>query len=292
MRMLITGASGQLGGYLLQELRRRGEAVTAWSGSRTGQLFGCPLRPVDLADAVGLASAFHEARPEVVIHAAAVTRVADCFRDPRRAEQINVQGSAALAELAARAGARLLLVSTDLVFDGTRGWYREEDEPSPLSVYGRTKAAAERVVLAARRGAVVRVSLLFGPSVVGRPFFFDEQVAALRAGRPCTLFEDEWRTPLGLRTAAQALLGIACSDFTGLLHLAGPERMSRVEMGERLAAFLGSDPSAIVRVLRGSVPAPEPRPGDTSLDASQWRQRFPGQGWPTWEEVLREMMTT
>ena len=137
---------------------------------------------------------------------------------------------------------------------------------------------------------MVRVSLLFGPSVVGRPFFFDEQVAALREGRPCTLFEDEWRTPLGLRTAAQALLGIARSDFTGLLHLGGPERMSRVEMGERLAAFLGSDPSGIVRVSRGSVPAPEPRPGDTSLDSSQWRQRFPGQGWPTWEEALRDMM--
>jgi dTDP-4-dehydrorhamnose reductase len=289
MRFLVTGASGQLGGYLLRELSRQGEPVTAWSGAQSGSLFGVLLRPVDLADPDSVARAFREARPAVVLHAGAVSQVAACFRDPVRARQVNAAGTACLTELAAEAGARLVLVSTDLVFDGTRGGYREGDAVAPLSVYGQTKADAERAVRAAPGGVVARVSLLFGPPLVGRPSFFEDQAAALRAGRPCTLFTDEWRTPLGLQAAAEALLVLARSDFTGLLHLGGPERLSRFDMGRRLAAWLGCDPDVLMPVYRSSSSEPEPRPADVSLDSSLWRRLFPKQGWPTWEEALRQM---
>src|SRR5262249_39316920 len=267
MRVLVTGASGQLGGYLLRRLPDSGLTVTAWSGSRRGEFFGYPLQPVDLGDADAVRVAFHQARPDVVLHAGALPRPAACHRTPNLARRINTEGSSLLAELATEARARLLFVSTDLVFDGERGNYREDDAPSPLSIYGRTKADAEAAVLAVPRSGVVRVSLLYGPSVVGRPSFFDEQVAALRAGRPVTLFADEWRTPLALCTAAEALVKLAQSDFTGLLHLGGPERLSRLEMGQRLADFLGVASSTIVAVNRADIPSPEPRPRDTSLDS-------------------------
>lgn len=292
MRLLITGASGQLGGYLLREISKRGLAATAWSGSRTGRLFGVELQPVDLADNRQVRTAFQEAAPTSVIHAGAIAAITECRRDPDRAQQVNTQATAFLAELAREANARLLFVSTDLVFDGQKGWYREQDPPAPLSVYGHTKAAAEPAVLAVPRGIVVRASLLFGPSLVGRSYFFDEQVKALREGRPLTLFNDEWRTPLGLATAARALLAIAQADLSGTLHLGGPERMSRLEMGQRLADHLGVDAPAITAVPRSSVPGPEPRPRDTSLDGSRWRALFPAVPWPTWEEALREMAST
>jgi dTDP-4-dehydrorhamnose reductase len=248
-----------------------------------------PLRPVDLADPDGLADAFREARPAAVIHAGALATVAACHGDPERAWAVNVRASTAIAELSARAGARLLLVSTDLVFDGEQGWYREADAPAPLSVYGQTKAAAEQAVLAAPRSVVVRVSLLFGPTLIGRPAFFDGQLAALRERRPVTLFEDEWRTPLSLVTAARALAALVRSDCTGVLHLGGPERLSRLDMGRRLAAFLGADPSVLVPTRRQDAPAPERRPRDTSLRSDRWRELFPGQPWPAWEDALGEM---
>jgi dTDP-4-dehydrorhamnose reductase len=289
-RFLVTGASGSLGSYLVRHLRALGVPLVAWSGSRDGDRFGVPLRPVDLADPDALAAAFAGARPDVVIHAAARARLDECHRDSAGAERVNSRGTATLAELAARAGARLLLVSTDLVFGGERGWYREADAPAPLSVYGRSKAAAEQVVLAQPRSLVVRVSLLFGPSITGRPGFFDQQVAALRAGRPLTLFADEWRTPLSLGTAAAALVEAAGADVTGLLHLGGPERLSRLEMGQRLAAWLGVEPSGIRASRREDVSAPEPRPRDTSLDSSRWRGLFPRHPWPAWQEALRELL--
>jgi dTDP-4-dehydrorhamnose reductase len=289
MRWLITGASGQLGGYLVRELGGRDADVMAWSGSRSGSRVGVPLRPVNLADPDATAAAFRQAQPAVVIHAGAMSTVAECYRDPGRAQAVNAEGTALLADMAARAGARFVFVSTDLVFDGARGWYREEDAPAPLSTYGRSKQAAEQAVLAVPRSAVARVSLLFGPGLSGRPSFFDEQVTALRQSRPVTLFEDEWRSPLSLATASRALVALAASDFTGTLHVGGPERLSRLEMGRRLAAYLGADPSVIVVSRRDQAPATEPRPRDTSLNSARWRGLFPDQPWPAWEEALREM---
>jgi dTDP-4-dehydrorhamnose reductase len=290
MRFLVTGASGQLGGYLLRELAARKLETVAWSGSRRGSLFGVDLQPVELAHRNSVAAAFRQARPDIVIHAGALARVADCFRDPEHARLVNAQGSASIAEAAAEARARLLHTSTDLVFNGEQGNYREGDAPTPLSVYGRTKADAERAVQAAPRSLVVRVSLLFGPSVVGRPTFLDEQVSSARTGKPITLFKDEWRTPLSLKTAASALVTLAQSEEAGILHLGGPERISRLEMGERLATFLGVAPSFIRPVRRDEAASEEPRPRDTSLNSTRWRSLFPTQPWPSWEAALGEFL--
>jgi dTDP-4-dehydrorhamnose reductase len=273
---------------LLRELATRELSVTAWSGSHSDRSFGVALQPVDLANIDQVAAAFRQAQPDAVLHAAAIASIADCWRDPQRAQQVNTQGTALLAELAAKAGTRLLLVSTDLVFDGEQGRYRELDPPAPLSVYGRTKAAAEPLVLAVPRGVVVRVSLLFGPSLSDRPSFFDQQMVALRERKPVTLFSDEWRSSLSLATAARALVTILRSDYVGLLHVGGPERMSRLEMGQRLAAYLGADLAAIRVAERNSMPAAEPRPRDVSLDSSHWRELFPEEPWPTLETALRE----
>jgi dTDP-4-dehydrorhamnose reductase len=289
MRLLITGASGQLGGYLLRELAEADARVIAWSGSRTGQLLGVPLRPVNLTQPEVVSKAFREARPDVVIHGAAVTRIADAFRDPAHCRLVNVEGTATLADEAEKAGALFVLLSTDLVFDGSKGSYRESDPPAPLSVYARTKVESEAAAAACSQRAVARASLLYGPSIVGRPSFFDEQVAAFRTNRPLTLFEDEWRTPLSLAAAARSLLAIARSDFRGLIHLGGPERLSRLEMGMRLADHLGTGHDVITRATREHTPSPEPRPRDTSLDSSLWRKHFPEQAWPDLPESLREM---
>jgi dTDP-4-dehydrorhamnose reductase len=223
----------------------------------------------------------------VVIHTAAQARIADCQRDPDRAFAVNARAADLLAEEAARAGARLIHVSTDLVFDGSNPPYREEGEPSPLSLYGRTKAEAEKLVLAHPGTLVVRVSLLFGPALNGQESFFDQQTAALRAGRPITLFADEWRSPLALTTAARALLALVSHSVTGILHLGGPERMSRLEMGQRLAAFLGLPVEVITPALRPTTG--EPRPRDTALDSVRWRSLFPAHPWPLFEPALQEM---
>jgi dTDP-4-dehydrorhamnose reductase len=289
MHIFVTGASGLLGNYLLRHLSRTEHRVTAWSGSQAGVAFGFKVTPVPLTDGETLRQSLLATRPDVVVHAAAMASVARCFRAPDLAWRVNAEATRELVTLASELSARLLLVSTDLVFDGNQGSYREWDEAQPLSIYGRTKLAAEEAALGYDRAAVVRVSLLFGPALGQRRSFFDEQVAAIREARPCQLFNDEWRTPLALPTAASALIQIAESDLTGRLHLGGPERMSRLEMGQRLARALGCDAASLISVTRDSAAADEPRPRDNSLDSGRWRSLFPHHPWPAYEDALKEM---
>src|SRR5207244_2443400 len=115
------------GGYLLRELQRRGLPAHAWSGLSTGELFGYPLHPVELTDAHAVADAFAVAAPEVVLHAAALAKVGDCHRDPDRAGRVNTDATVRLSDECRKSGARLVYVSTDLVFDGNRGHYREQE---------------------------------------------------------------------------------------------------------------------------------------------------------------------
>jgi dTDP-4-dehydrorhamnose reductase len=285
--ILITGASGQLGGYLLRQLQGAGARVTAWSHIRGGELLGFPLQSVDLGQRDAVIAAFRQVQPDAVLHLAACSAVADCYRNPELAQRINADGTALLAELAIAAGARIVYASTDMVFDGTKGHYCEEDSAQSLSVYGRSKKAGEAAVLAAPRGLVARLSLMFGPTLIGRPYFFDQQLRKMQDGQEVTWFEDEWRSPLALEAAAQAVLTLARSDVTGLLHVGGPERMSRLQMGQRLAAVHRLDPALVVPIKQASVPAPEPRPRDLSLDSTKWRGLFPTAWWPTWEEALQ-----
>jgi dTDP-4-dehydrorhamnose reductase len=271
---------------LLRGLQGSSARITAWSHKHGGELFGFPLHPVDLGQPGAVIAAFRLAQPDAVLHLAAYSKVADCHRNPEQARRINTDGTALLAQLATAAGARILYVSTDMVFDGTKGHYREEDSAQPLSVYGRSKKAGETAVLAAPRGLVARLSLLFGPTLIGRPYFFDQQLRKMQEGQKVPWFEDEWRSPLGLEAAAQALLTLVRSDVTGLLHVGGPERMSRLQMGQRLAAVYGFDAALVVPNKQASVATSEPRARDLSLDSTKWRGLFPTAWWPTWEEAL------
>src|SRR5208337_2492101 len=148
MRILVTGASGQLGSYLAHELLRAGRFdLVLWSRGTTGSRWGLEVRPVDLADGSALTSALEAANPDVVIHAAAISKADEVRKAPERAWAVNVEGTRRLAAWCGDRGRRLIFTSTDLVFDGARGWYREDDEPIPVIAYGRTKAAAEPLVL-------------------------------------------------------------------------------------------------------------------------------------------------
>ncbi|MCB0184457.1 MAG: sugar nucleotide-binding protein, partial [Caldilineaceae bacterium] len=216
MRVLITGASGQLGAYLLQHYATRGVSTVAWSGSSTGELCGVALEPVDLEREDEIERHFDRATPELIIHSAAVSVVGDAYQNPARARAINTTATARLAQLAADRNCRMVYISTDMVFDGEQGNYKERDEANPLSVYGKSKLDGEASVLALPAGLVIRVSLLFGTSLIGRPTFVQQLLQAIGQGQPFRLFDDEWRTPLELETAAESIAIAAESETIGL----------------------------------------------------------------------------
>jgi dTDP-4-dehydrorhamnose reductase len=287
MQILVTGASGMLGSHLIRELAGDGHQVAAWSVRSDGFRDGARLRKVDLADLLRAQAAIEEANPEVIIHAAAVSSAAAVLRQREHAWNVNVRGTELLAAWARQNGRRILFTSTDLVFDGARSWYREEDITAPTLEYGRTKVAAEAAILANRNGLVVRLSLLYGATITDQLAYFDQAIAALRAGTPQTFFEDEFRTPLDYVTAASILVRLAEKDATGIIHAAGPERVSRFELMRRAAAALGADSELVRANRRADSPSLEPRPADVSLDTSRLRSLLPDCVLPTIEGALR-----
>lgn len=289
MRVLVTGASGCLGGWLVRALLERGEDVLAWSGTQCGSVEGLPLRPVDLSNPGATARAFEEAEPDVVIHAAAVSRTDRAHGDPELAVGVNTGGTARMAGMAGRDQVRFIHVSTDLVFDGEGAPYREGDEERPLSIYGKTKLAAEGSVREIPNSVVVRVSLMYGPSRERGRSFFDFLLESLRAGSEVRPFLDEWRTPLSLRYAAEGLAMLVRSDETGLFHLGGPERLSRMDMATRLKEYLGIEEAKLVTASRLEGSVDELRPKDVSLDSSRWIESFSELVQRSYEEELSLM---
>jgi dTDP-4-dehydrorhamnose reductase len=274
MTLLITGVSGQLGSVLLRAAVRLGKPAFGVASPSGPEPFDGQFSRVDITDAPALSELVARVRPSAVVHAAALSTVLGARSDPERARRVNAVATGALAAAADRAGARFVYVSTDMVFDGERAPYDEAAAPAPVSVYGRSKLGGEIAARVHPGALVVRVPLLYGIPAVARPSTFREQCNALVQRRPLTLFHDEHRTPLSLEDAALALIRTAESDQTGVLHIAGPERLSRLEMGHILADALGVERPLIESASRLSISAPEPRPADLSLQSKRYALVF------------------
>jgi dTDP-4-dehydrorhamnose reductase len=264
--LLLTGATGFLGRRLAPGLAAAWRVVSA---SRSAE--GPDAVRLDLEDPDSVRRAFDEVRPDAVVHSAAAALPDECEQDPPRAVRLNVDAARLVAELCGRGGARLAHLSTDLVFDGEKGWYGEDDPPRPLSVYGRTKLAAEEAVLSRAPGAVVlRVSSVYGRPLGTRACFVDELRAGLSAGRPVSAHVDQWRTATdGDQLPEVVARVLADPDLEGVFHWGGADRATRHEAALILCRVFGYD-AALVRPTRSADKrAPAPRPRDTSLDSAR-----------------------
>ncbi len=289
MRVLLTGAGGQLGAYALDELVARGHDAIAWGHTRSGTRGGVEIQPVDL-EVTDIERLLAEIRPEAVVHLAAVSTAEGVRLNRERAWLVNVEATRRIADWCGRSGSAMVFSSTDLVFDGSKSWWCEADETNPVLLYGQSKAEAESAVRAIPTGLVARVSLLFGFSRAGRDTYFDRTMAALRVGEPQTMFSDEFRTPLDLATAARALVRLAERKVTGVIHVAGRQRMSRFELVQRAAIALGLDPDLVRSNLQRDAQLAEPRPLDVSLDTTRWDEVLHDLPRPSIEEVMQSVI--
>lgn len=236
--LLVTGGTGYLGGALVRRALASGATVAATYFSQAPAPTGATWLPLDVADALLVEEALDQLRPREVIHTA--------FRqnDPGL-WAITAEGAANVARAAHAVGARLVHISSDVIFDGERdGAYTEADPPSPVSDYGRAKAAAEALVAGACPGAaIVRTSLIYG---FAPPDIHTRFILGIADGlRDALLFSDEYRCPIFVDDLADALLELADTDFAGPINIAGSQRLSRYAFGRLIAAAHGRDPNAL-----------------------------------------------
>jgi dTDP-4-dehydrorhamnose reductase len=242
-RLLVTGGCGYLGSEVLRRAPGRGWTTCATWFERRPPEAGRWVR-IDVRDAAAVRVALRGV--DAVIHTA--------YRQGEGEWEVNAVGAGNVAEAAS--GVRLVHLSTDLVFDGRRGRYREEDEPAPVNSYGRSKAEAERRVAAAHPAAtIVRTSLIYGGGEEG------PQERLARENR--RFFVDELRSPVQIGDLAEAILELLPLDVPGPLHLGGADDVSRFDF----AVLLGADPAKLEPTRTTAERAP-----NVTLDSSRARE--------------------
>ncbi|GAB4532903.1 MAG: SDR family oxidoreductase [Anaerolineae bacterium] len=262
--MLVVGGSGELGGQVVRAAS--GWDVHATYFTRSGQAAGAVWHPLDVADRQSVQHLVRELRPDVIIHAAVSDRDQAKFSSQAEYRAAVVDGACYLAEAAAQTGARCVILSTDLVFDGRQGNYVEEDAPNPIMPYGQAKADMEQALLSTDADlVVVRTSLILTLEPPGRHVTWI--VDALRQGERRDLFTDELRCPIWSDELAAALLELAGLSYRGLLHIAGLEVTHRYALGLSLAGYFGLDPALIRPAL--SAESGLNRPLDCTLNCER-----------------------
>jgi dTDP-4-dehydrorhamnose reductase len=277
VRVLITGGTGYIGTAMNERVPPGIQPVFA--GHTRGQV------RLDVTDEAAVSKCAEELRAEAIIHLAAVSRTDEAARDPGTAGDVNIAGSAAVARVAARTGARLVALSSDVVFSGTEPPYDERSAPDPINPYGRSKAAAERAVLEAHPAAlIVRTSVLVGRDRADRYPFSSYVLERARAGLPIELFENERRNFFPVTRAAAAIWEFVQGPLSGILHVATRTSLSRLEFGVELLEGAGLDPA-----LAFPTTGPLDRPSDLTLDVSRAAAHLAA-GLPTMDDAVSETL--
>jgi dTDP-4-dehydrorhamnose reductase len=300
VRVFIIGVSGFIGQYLRRRLQEvPGCVVTGTFFSATPQDRSDAWHRVELTDRERLEQVFWLTKPDVVVHLAAIADVGEAEANPERATAVNVGGTASIARLCTQHRAKLIFVSTEYVFSGERGYYREDDTPRPHTHYGRTKWEAEQEISRlSSPWSILRTSIVYGWPTAGHRNFVPGLIDRLQNGYPYNGRTDVYRTPIYVEHLTAGIVKLVGGDYPGIHHVASQEWVSMYQFASAVARAFHLDSRLV-------VPAGEPsgtssgtnvhrrieadsNPDKLGLDCTRTMQLL-GLRQPSLAEGLREM---
>jgi len=262
MRIFVTGAEGQLGSEIcrISEHENFGtylEEHEALNNTTYVQL--------DITNRERVFETIKKLKPKWIIHCAALTNVDMCEVQRDATWSVNVEGTKNIADASRAIGAKVLYVSTDYIFDGKKGMYKEEDEPNPLNYYGKTKLEGEKIVQGLKDSIIIRSSVMFSRD---KPNFLLWVLRKLKEGE-IGIVTDQINSPTLNTELAECILKLIEMDVTGVYHTAGDERISRFNFARKIAETFGFDKSMIKPIKTEQLNQIALRPVDASLDITK-----------------------
>jgi dTDP-4-dehydrorhamnose reductase len=291
MKVLITGSNGLLGQKIVRQAIKKGISFLATSKGENRNP-DCPsenYQSLDICDANAIEKVFTDFQPTHIIHTAAITNVDACELNPEECELVNVTATRYLFEAAQKVNAHFQLLSTDFVFDGEKGNYKETDAPNPLSVYAQSKVDGEAILLNSdyKNHSIVRTIIVYG---VGNNLSRNNIICwakeALSKGQPMNIIDDQFRAPTWADDLAWACLRICELDKTGIYHISGPETFSIYTIVERVANYYGLSTESLTKTDSSTLNQPAKRPPKTGFDLTKSRNDL-GYNPKTIEETLK-----
>jgi dTDP-4-dehydrorhamnose reductase len=279
-RVLVCGSNGLLGQRLAYILDGESEYEVLHTSHHRSFVNGQDLfdyTQLDISNRGDVKSLISSFRPDVVLNAAAMTNVDHCERDREQAWKINVTGVEHLVEICRRINAKLIHVSTDYVFDGKNGNYKEEDRVNPINYYGKTKLAGENVIVSSGIDyAILRTILVYGIGVNVKNNFALWVINNLNDRKQIRCADDQVSCPTHVHDLAMAIKNVMERNVNGMLHISGPEIISRYDFAIRAAEIFGYDKSLILRVKTADLEQRAARPLNTSfiLDKAKIQLRY------------------
>ncbi|MEM0027842.1 MAG: dTDP-4-dehydrorhamnose reductase [Ignisphaera sp.] len=293
MRVLVTGGTGLLGYNLVRVLNSLNYAVYAtYYGHEPPMIDNVKWLKMNLENASEIANVLNLAKPDVVVHTAAYTDVDGCEINKERAFNVNYIATRVLAHYVAKHNMFLIYISTDYVFDGEKGLYKEDDIPNPINYYGLTKLLGEIAVASAldeKQYLVVRVSGLYGYSPTGKKNFGVNALEKLLRGEEVMAFADQHLSPTYVYFLSERIAKAIEKKVYGVIHIAG-QRMSRLEFATLLAKVLGAKEKLIKPASIKQFEFAAKRPKDSSLDTSYAKSI--GLEMPPQEECIKHFINT
>ena len=268
-RLLATGSSGLLGNKIV-EFAKNDYMVIPLHNTRA--LHSNSLK-LDITSPGEVLNRFQELKPDVVIHTASETNVDRCEIEKKHAWKTNVEGTYNIASVCSKIGAKLVYISTDYVFDGEKGLYKEKDKPNPINYYGVTKLEGEsQVVQHCKNCVILRASVLYG----WHPWkqnFVTWAINQLKQNKEITVVQDHYNTPTLADNLAEIAIEAVQKDLQGLYHASGSERTSRYEFARQIAKTFHLSPSFIKPIKMSQLTAwIAKRPKDSSLNTEKIRK--------------------
>jgi dTDP-4-dehydrorhamnose reductase len=295
MKILITGANGFLGYYLVEQLLAKKYSVIATGKGECRLPFTRDLNfqwlAMDFTDPFSIHDVFENIKPDVVAHAGAMSKPDECEMDQMKAYLVNVEGTVQLLINSEELRSFFIFLSTDFVFDGEKGMYSEDDTPRPVNYYGRTKLEAEEAVKEYEHGwAIVRTVLVYGKNHSGHNNILKIVREKLEKGEEYNVVDDQLRTPTYVEDLAKGIVLIIEKKATGVFHLSGKNILTPYQMAIKTAEQLKLDSSVIKKVTAASFNQPAKRPLKTGFIIDKARKEL-GYEPVSFEEGLKKTIS-